>query len=269
MAPDIVQVDAFTDRPFAGNPAAVCVLDTWPSDGWMQAVAAEMALSETAFAVGRGTGYGLRWFTPTTEVDLCGHATLATAHVLWTERGLPEDTIRFATRSGELLAHRRAEGWIELDLPADPAERIDPPDGLGEALGVDLISEVGRTPSYLLVQLATAGDVRALQPDLDEVARLAPHALVVTAFGDGRYDMASRVFGPAVGIDEDPVTGSAHCVLGPWWAARLGRTELLAQQVSARGGELRIVVAGDRVLVAGQAVTVMRGALGAEAAPAD
>lgn len=267
-AQSVVQVDAFTSRPFRGNPAAVCVLDAPRDDVWMQAVAAEMNLSETAFltresATGDSADFGLRWFTPTVEVDLCGHATLASAHVLWTEGHLPTSAqARFHTRSGLLTADWR-NGWIELDFPATPAMEIT--DGalvavLAQALGVTPVL-VGRSQFDLLVEVATADEVRSLTPDLARLATLDARGVMVTSRGQGEVDFVSRFFGPAAGIPEDPVTGSAHCCLAPFWAERLGKTSFLAHQVSARGGELRVTLAGDRVRLAGQAVTVMRGRL--------
>ncbi len=262
----IVQIDAFTDRPFAGNPAAVVRLDSPASDDWMQAVAAEVNLSETAFLTRPSTGdgpWGLRWFTPTVEVDLCGHATLASAFHLFVDRGCPGPVLRFATRSGELTATRLDDGWIELDLPADPAVSVSAPEGLFEALGLrpDQVVGVARGRTDLLVEVVDAALVRGLVPDVVAIARLAGRGLSVSAAGDGRFDLVSRFFAPGSGIDEDPATGSAHCTLGPYWAAKLGRPVLLAHQASRRGGVLRVDVrpAGSagrapRVRIAGQAV---------------
>jgi PhzF family phenazine biosynthesis protein len=262
----LVTVDAFTDRPFAGNPAAICVLDAPADEGWMQALAAEMNLSETAFLVPIEGGWNLRWFTPTVEVDLCGHATLASAHVLCTEvAGMHDelDELRFSTRSGWLSARRLPDGWIELDFPADTATPVDPLPALIDALGIEPSDAVGvlQGRSDLLVELASATAVRACAPDHRALAGLPVRGVMVTAAGSGddaAFDFVSRFFAPGSGIDEDPVTGSAHCLLAPFWAAKLGRDELLAYQASPRGGVVRVRVRGDRVALAGQAVTVLR-----------
>ena len=264
----LYQVDAFTAEPFAGNPAAVCLLEPGegPDPGWMQRVAAEMNLSETAFLrPGAEAGrYGLRWFTPTVEVELCGHATLASAHVLFTE-GLAEAgrELRFDTASGPLTARRDGDGAIWLDFPATPAEPVDPPAGLLEALGDGPARWVGRGRFDYLVELADEAAVRGLAPDVRRLEGLGSRGVIVTAAGDGSagHDFVSRYFAPAAGIDEDPVTGSAHCTLGPYWAERLGRDELTGFQASARGGLVRVRPQGDRVLLGGQAVTVLRGQL--------
>lgn len=259
MSLDIVQVDAFTSRPFTGNPAAVCILDEPPPDWWLQDVAREMNLSETAFLLPRDDGYDLRWFTPATEVDLCGHATLASAHVLWEDGHLDKaENARFHTRSGELTA-RRDEDWIELDFPAQPATPAEAPDGLERALGVPILS-VHRSRSDLLVELGDEKSIRTLHPDMGLLAKIDTRGVIVTspAISD-RFDFVSRFFAPRAGIPEDPVTGSAHCTLGPFWAARTGQTALMGYQVSDRGGTVRVTVAGDRVRLGGQAVTVMRG----------
>ncbi len=244
---DLTVVDSFTDRPFAGNPAAVAVVDRFPDDSEMQLIAREMNLSETAFVASRADGsYDLRWFTPAVEVDLCGHATLATAHVLG-------GTGRFVTKSGLLTCTTGEDGWIEMDFPADPPTVADVPGTLGMA-GVRWC---GRGRSDLLVELADAGAVRAVEPDLAAIAALGVRCVVVTAGGDRPgIDCVSRVFAPAVGIPEDPVTGSAHCTLAPFWADRLGRNDLVGEQASARGGIVRMRVAGERVILGGRAVTV-------------
>lgn len=256
----ITVVDAFTDRPFGGNPAAVCVLDRWPDGDWMQAVAAEMNLSETAFLVPEGGGFGLRWFTPTVEVDLCGHATLASAHVLWEEgRVAPDARIDFQTRSGTLSAQRDG-AWIVLDFPALPPREIEPPPGLIEALGAEPLW-VGEAPHFFLVEVESEDAVRALDPDFRALTAFGDRNPIVTARGEGEHDFVSRFFAPGAGIDEDPVTGSAHCVLGPYWAARLGCDEMLAVQASLRQGTVRVRLVGDRVLLGGQAVTTLRGEL--------
>ena len=255
------QVDAFTDRRFAGNPAAVCWLDRDADAAWMQAVAAEMNLAETAFVRPAGDGLGLRWFTPTVEVDLCGHATLASAHALW-EAGLadPAAPIRFATWSG-VLTCSRAGDWIELDFPATPPAPVDPPPGLLDALGVRP-SFVGRSRFDYMVVLESPDAVRAVGPDFRRLAEVPTRGIIVTAAADeAGFDFVSRFFAPAVGIDEDPVCGSAHCCLTPYWSERLGKALLTARQVSARGGVLRLRPNGDRVVLAGRAVTVLRGEL--------
>jgi predicted PhzF superfamily epimerase YddE/YHI9 len=262
----LYQVDAFTARPFAGNPAAVCLLDRPRADAWIQDVAAEMNLSETAFLERRADGWGLRWFTPAVEVDLCGHATLASAHVLW-ESGAAQDggeALRFHTRSGLLVARRRG-AEIELDFPALPVAAAASP-GLAAALGAEL-RWCGRNQLDLLVELASERDVRALAPDFPRLKVATPpgRGVIVTARSEApECDFVSRFFAPAVGIDEDPVTGAAHCALGPYWSAKLGKSELRAYQASARGGWLGVRVAGDRVYLTGRAVTVLRGELAAE-----
>ena len=266
MSRPLYQVDAFTAEPFAGNPAAVCLLDADADPGWMQRVAAEMNLSETAFLrPGAEAGrYGLRWFTPAVEVELCGHATLASAHVLYSE-GLVEAgrELRFDTASGPLAARRDGDGAIWLDFPATPAEPVDPPAGLLEALGVGATRWVGLGRFDYLVELADEAAVRGLAPDVRGLDGLGVRGVIVTAAADGPggYDFVSRFFAPGAGIDEDPVTGSAHCTLAPYWADRLGRPELTGYQASTRGGLVRVRPQGDRVLLGGQAVTVLRGQL--------
>lgn len=262
MSIRIVQVDAFTNRPFAGNPAAVCVLTGARPDRWMREVAREMNLSETAFLVPREDGYDLRWFTPAVEVDLCGHATVASAHVLWQDGHLPEGRqARFYTRSGLLTADRRGE-WIELDFPAKLAEAVEAPPDLLPALGATTARYVGRNAFDYMVEVESESIVRNLEPDHSVLRRLLVRGVIVTAESDGNpYDFVSRFFAPGAGIDEDPVTGSAHTALGPYWAERLGKSEFLAYQASARGGVLKVAVKGDRVLLGGQAVTVMTGEL--------
>lgn len=259
----ISQVDAFTDAPYKGNPAAVCVLPGPRDEAWMQAVAREMNLSETAFLLRRRDGWDLRWFTPVAEVDLCGHATLASAHALW-EEGLlaPEETARFHTCSG-LLTARRAGGLIELDFPSEPPSPIQPPPGLLAALGVEA-AYTGRNRLDYLVEAGPEAEVRALRPDFALLAAAlgADRGVIVTGPADSReYDFVSRYFAPTYGIPEDPVTGSAHCCLGPFWRDRLGRDELVGYQASERGGTVHVRVAGERVLLGGHAVTVLRGQL--------
>jgi PhzF family phenazine biosynthesis protein len=255
------QVDAFADRPFAGNPAAVCVLPAARDEQWMQLVAREMNLAETAFLVRRADGYDLRWFTPSCEVDLCGHATLASAHVLWDEGHLPADAIaRFHTRSGVLTAAQR-DGLIWLDFPATPPVAAETPPELERGLGVPL-RYVGRTPFDYLVELESDSGVRRLDPDLNLLATLPVRGVIVTAASaTSEQEFVSRFFAPAAGVPEDPVTGSAHCALAPFWGERLRRTELRGYQASPRGGLVRLRLAGDRVHLGGLAITMLRGVL--------
>jgi predicted PhzF superfamily epimerase YddE/YHI9 len=272
--PSIAAVDAFTSEPFRGNPAAVCILDDGASDhpvsdDWMQAVAAEMNLSETAFVAPRdgasGTaGYGLRWFTPTQEVLLCGHATLASAHILWETGALDTASpAHFHTRwKGELVARREGAG-IALDLPSAPSTVVAEPDGLEAALGAPVIT-VASNDLHHVVELADAPAVRSLAPDLAALLDVDVEAVTVTAASDDpAYDFVSRYFAPRHGIREDPVTGSAHTSLGPWWAERLGRPDVVGYQASRRGGVVRVHAApgAPRVTVSGEAVTVWRGQL--------
>lgn len=261
MTQKIHIVDAFTDRPFAGNPAAVCLLQRAAEPHWMQQVAAELNLSETAFLVPRtDDGWDLRWFTPKVEVDLCGHATLASAHVLWREYGVAAEVLRFHTRSGWLAARRSGE-FICLDFPADPAVPCDPPDDLAAALGVVPV-EVHRGAAKLLAVVSDAATVRELRPDAVRLAALDAQGVIVTAPGDRPdLDFVSRFFAPRVGVPEDPVTGSAHCTLGPYWAQRLHKTSLRAFQASARGGEVGVTVRDERVELRGRAVTTLTGDL--------
>jgi len=267
MAIRISQVDAFTERRFAGNPAAVCVLSDPAEDRWMQDVAAEMNLSETAFARRLGTTgkFSLRWFTPKSEVDLCGHATLAAAHILWEEEHLPaNEPALFETRSG-LLAARRGPTGIELDFPAEPInEAVTDSAELGElrsALAAP-IRFAGRNRFDLLVELESEDQVRDLCPDIRGLERFPVRGVIVTGRSRSHeYDFVSRFFAPRVGINEDPVCGSAHCCLGPYWAEKIGRSALTARQVSCRGGVVKVRVEGPRVILIGQAVTVLRGEL--------
>ena len=253
-------VDAFTGTAFRGNPAAVCLLSASRPARWLQAVAAEMNLSETAFVQPLAGGFRLRWFTPLVEVDLCGHATLATAHVLWSEGLASRDQdLRFHTRSGVLRCRPHGAG-IELDFPARPAAACRPPAGLVRALGATP-RFVGRNQDDYLVELASAQLVRDLQPDFVALAAVRARGVIVTARGGKGCDFVSRFFGPAVGVPEDPVTGSAHTALGPYWAARFGRPRLVGQQLSRRGGVVEVELAGDRALLRGRAVTVARGQL--------
>ncbi|MGC9435977.1 MAG: PhzF family phenazine biosynthesis protein [Methanomicrobiales archaeon] len=256
----IATVDAFTATPFRGNPAGVCILPGPVDDSWMEQVAAEMNLSETAFVAPQGRHFNLRWFTPATEVELCGHATLAAAHLLW-ERDIvpPMDPIRFYTRAGILMAYRDGK-TVWLDLPANPPLPAEVPADLPAMLGVEPLS-VHRCRSDLLVEVAREADVRELAPDIRALAAF-PGSVIVTAPSDREdADFVSRVFAPAEGIDEDPVTGSAHCALGPFWTDRLGRIDLVGYQASRRGGYVQVNTAGDRVEIGGEAVTVLLGDL--------
>lgn len=257
----IWQVDAFTDRPFAGNPAAVAWLEA--DAAWMQHVAAEMNLAETAFVHPRpdGDGHGLRWFTPAVEVDLCGHATLAAAHALWEAGRIPAGPIRFHTRSGVLTCQRNGDR-IELDFPSTPPEPTGVNLQLLVALGAIAAAYFGRTRFDAFVELDSAESVRSLRPDFRKLKTLDARGIIATARSDDpKYDFISRFFGPNVGIDEDPVTGSAHCALAPYWSAKLGKTTMTGFQASPRGGVVGVRVNGDRVILSGQAVTVLEGAL--------
>jgi predicted PhzF superfamily epimerase YddE/YHI9 len=263
MSLTIFHVDAFAENVFGGNPAAVCILPEPREDPWMQKVAQEMNLSETAFLQRREDGYGLRWFTPLVEVDLCGHATLASAHILW-EQGLlrPEETARFHTHSGLLTAARQGE-WIELDLPCLPDRRVAVPKGLPKALGVRP-KYVGRSRFDYIVEVDSENSVRRIKPDFTLLSALPIRGLIVTARAKTQpYDFVSRFFAPRAGINEDPVTGSAHSVLGPYWKSRLKKSELLGYQASKRGGIVRVRVGERRVFIGGKAVTVLRAELNA------
>ena len=255
------QVDAFTNRPFTGNPAAVCLLPEAADPAWMQQVAREMNVAETAFLVRQADGFDLRWFTPSTEVDLCGHATLASAHVLWEEQQLRSDeTARFHTRSGVLTASRDPS-LIWLDFPATPSQPAAVAPDLAGGIGSGM-RYVGRTAFDYLVELDSESAVRDLVPDLNQLARLPVRGVIVTARSEsGSYDFVSRFFAPAAGVPEDPVTGSAHCGLAPFWAERLNRAELVGYQASQRGGVVRVRLEKGRVRLGGQAVTVLRGEL--------
>ncbi|HEX6774063.1 MAG TPA: PhzF family phenazine biosynthesis protein [Acidobacteriaceae bacterium] len=277
MPQPIAVVDAFTAEPYRGNPAGICVLPAPVSDAWMQSVAIEMNHAETAFLINRGSskhdGYDLRWFTPGSEVDLCGHATLASAHYLWETGALaPSDQARFHTRSGLLTADRLVlddQPWIELDFPSEPAEPAAAPPNLASMLGADPVF-VGRNRMDYLIELKDESTVRNLQPDLKQIAALSAanglRGIIVTAAGtNGKADIVSRCFYPYFHIDEDPVTGSAHCALAPYWIPRLGKQEVVAHQASTRGGWLRLRIAGNRVKLRGQAVTTLRGELAHDA----
>jgi PhzF family phenazine biosynthesis protein len=256
----LFHVDAFTDRPFAGNPAAVCLLHSWKEKRWLQAVAREMNLSETAFLVKQPDHFDLRWFTPTVEVDLCGHATLASAHILWQQGQITGDEIRFSTKSGILKAIRHGDD-IELDFPVKPEEVTEAPPCLLEALGVSA-QYVGKNQFDYLVEVESEAALRRIAPDFKRLAAVPVRGVIVTSKStDARFNFVSRFFAPASGVDEDPVTGSAHCCLADFWRKRLGKTEFVAFQASARGGVLRVRVVGDRALLGGRAVTVARGEL--------
>ena len=276
MTIPLLQIDAFADRPFAGNSAAVCLLEQAAPESWMQAFAGEMNLAETAYvrplpADARGVRFELRWFTPEVEVPLCGHATLATAHALWSEgRAAQGESIRFVTKSGELTASPDGE-LIELDFPATPAASCDADPALLAALGIEKVRFAGRTSVQdTLLVLDSAEQVRGVRPDFQRLAKLSGRGVVATAPSDEEpFNFVSRFFAPAVGIDEDPVTGSAHCCLGPYWAERLGKQELFGRQISRRGGTVRVRLAGDRVMLGGRAITIFRGSVSAEALPAE
>jgi PhzF family phenazine biosynthesis protein len=255
----LLQVDAFTDIAFKGNPAAVCILDRERDAAWMQDVAKEMNLSETAFLLQHADGFGLRWFTPSVEVALCGHATLASAHALWEERVLETDA-RFHTLSGLLTATRNGD-LIELDFPAKAEEKADAPPLLLESLGAKP-AYVGRNQFDYLIEVETEDELRALSPDHARLRTIPVRGVIVTSrSSDPRFDFVSRFFAPGSGVDEDPVTGSAHCALTPYWAKKLGKQQMTAYQASPRGGVVHVRLAGDRVKLGGRAVTVLRGEL--------
>ncbi|MGE5692156.1 MAG: PhzF family phenazine biosynthesis protein [Candidatus Zixiibacteriota bacterium] len=257
MGQKIYQVDSFTDQPFAGNPAGVCILQEAKSEEWMRNVAREMNLAETAFLVKQNDGYNLRWFTPTVEVDLCGHATLASAHILWETGQLSaKEEASFHTKSG-LLTAKQAGKLIEMNFPATPAAAVDAPPGLLQALGVEA-KYVGKSRFDYLIEVESEDVVRGLNPDIGWVKQLPVRGVIVTAKAKSDdFDFVSRFFAPAAGVDEDPVTGSAHCTLAPFWAERLGKKELVGYQASSRGGVVRVRVDGERVHLGGQAVTVL------------
>jgi PhzF family phenazine biosynthesis protein len=261
MGLGITQVDSFTHQPFAGNPAAVCLLPEPRDDAWMQHVAREMNLSETAFLLRRDDGFGLRWLTPTMEVDLCGHATLASAHFLWEENHLPPDRpARFHTKSGVLTAEKKGS-WIEMDFPANVAQPVARVDVLESALGVTP-EFTGKSRFDYMLEVESEERVRTLKPDFQALRHLKVRGVIVTSrASNGAYDFVSRFFAPGSGVDEDPATGSSHCSLGPYWKQRLGRDDLLGYQASERGGFIRTRCVGDRVILSGQAVTVLRGEL--------
>jgi PhzF family phenazine biosynthesis protein len=254
-------IDAFTHEPFKGNPAAVCLLRERKEERWMQNVAMEVNLSETAFLLPQGDGYELRWFTPVKEVELCGHATLASAHCLWEQGWEPETKeIRFQTKSGWLSA-KKDGAWIEMNFPAEPVEACPWPEQLEEALGTQPLF-VGKNRMDLLVEVESEEVVRRLRPNFSLLASLPVRGVLVTSrAAKGPYDFVSRCFFPALGVNEDPVTGSAHCALAPYWQTKQGQKRFLAKQLSSREGVLKISLEGERVLLAGQAITVIRGEL--------
>jgi PhzF family phenazine biosynthesis protein len=264
MGIKFAHVDAFTDKPFRGNPAAVCILSGPRSEQWMQKVAREMNLSETAFLHRHADGFNLRWFSPTIEVDLCGHATLASAHLLKEEGYLkPDKPVRFYTRSGVLTASQNEER-IELDFPAEAEEETPAPVGLAEALGMldTMPRYVGRNRFDYLVEVDSEKTLLAIKPDFTLLTTLPTRGVIVTSrAGLSQYDFASRVFAPRIGINEDPVTGSAHCCLGPFWSSRLQKTELIGYQASERGGAVHMRTNGNRIYLGGKAVTVLKGML--------
>lgn len=261
MGIKLFQVDAFTDKPFSGNPAAVCILEKKADEVWMQQIAGEMNLSETAFLYSLGDGYNLRWFTPKIEVDLCGHATLASAHILW-EEGYLDDTreAQFHTKSGLITASKNGDN-IELNFPHDLEEKAAIPEGLEEGLGVNPMY-VGKNSSDYLVLLYDEEQVRNLEPNFDLLKTIPTRGIIVTSLSDSdQYDFVSRFFAPAAGINEDPVTGSAHCCLGPFWGYRLNKSELIGIQLSKRGGVVKISLLDKRVILSGKAVTIFKGEL--------
>lgn len=251
-------VDAFTNQPFAGNPAAVCVLESDADEAWMKSIAREMNLSETAFLRTIDGGFSLRWFTPMAEVKLCGHATLASAFTLWETGVLRRDQeIRFHTLSGWLTCRRDGD-WIELDFPAKVAQPCAEPDGLSAALGVSPLW-IGNSGMDFLVEISGEKTLRELKPNFSTLAMLPARGVIVTCrSGAADFDFISRFFAPAVGVNEDPVTGSAHCALGPYWQFKLGKSVFTAFQASARGGVVQLAVHGERVLLRGQAVMMSR-----------
>lgn len=265
MGQTIFQVDAFTDKPFAGNPAAVCILPGPAPDEWMQHVASEMNLSETAFLYSQGDGFNLRWFTPSVEVDLCGHATLASAHVLWETGRLRHDQpALFDTKSGRLSATRHGDR-IKMAFPAEPERQTPEPPGLTQALGCRP-RYTGRNRMDYLVEVESEEVVRGITPDFTRLAQIESRGFIVTSRSDSNaYDFVSRFFAPGVGVSEDPVTGSSHCCLGPFWANRLNKAEMTAYQASARGGVVGVRVDNDKVYISGQAVTVFQAELRANA----
>ena len=251
----IYQVDAFTDKPYSGNPAAVCILESKPTDKLMQDIASEMSLPETAFLLPFKDGYSLRWFTPSSEIDLCGHATLASAHILMEKGYINEgQKVDFYTKSG-LLTAKSEDGWIRLNFPARPEKESNAPDNLIDALNINPIY-VGKNIFDYIVEVETEEIVRNIKPDFNKLMKVDMRGVIVTAKSK-EYDFISRFFAPEIGVFEDPVTGSAHCCLGPYWRNKLGKDEFIAYQASSRGGVLRVKVVDDRVFISGKAVTVL------------
>ncbi|MBZ0258661.1 PhzF family phenazine biosynthesis protein [bacterium] len=259
---EIYQVDAFTDAKFGGNPAAVCLLEEGVSDEWMQQIAAEMNLSETAFLLPKQNAFGLRWFTPAAEVELCGHATLASAHILWAIGALaPKATAKFDTLSGRLTCKKK-QNWIEMDFPALPAEETTPPDGLLQALGIENPVYVGKNLMDYLIEIDDEEQLKQLSPDFNSLAKVQTRGTIITAKSTHpACDFVSRFFAPTLGINEDPVTGSAHCCLSEYWGEKLETDTLIAHQASKRGGWVKIKRNQGRVHLSGQAVTVLQGTL--------
>ena len=258
---ELYQVDAFASELFTGNPAGVCILESWLPEETMQAIALENNLAETAFAVRVGECYEIRWFTPEVEVELCGHATLASAHILW-EQGIlaPESPARFHTRSG-LLSAVRKDAWIEMDFPAEPETLADFPSDIFKAFGADA-RYVGKNRFDFLLEFESDETIRKMAPNFSLLSHVSSRGFIVTSTSDSdQYDFMSRFFAPAAGINEDPVTGSAHCCLGPYWAEKLGKNELTGYQASKRGGVVKVRVGDERVYLSGQAITVMRATL--------
>ncbi len=263
MTIPLFHVDAFTDRPFAGNPAAVCLLPSWKEDAWLQALAREMNLSETAFLVKQTSHFDLRWFTPTIEVDLCGHATLASVHILWQEGHTTGEEIRLSTKSGILRAIRHGDD-IELDFPLKPEQTTGSPSGSAATgrTGISRQKYVGKNQFDYLVEVESEAVLRGIAPDFKRLRTLPVRGIIVTSRSDDpRFDFVSRFFAPGAGIDEDPVTGSAHGCLGDYWRKQLGKTEFVAFQASARGGVVKVRVMKDRAFLGGKAVTVAKGEL--------
>ena len=261
----LFQVDAFSQVPFHGNPAAVVPLDAWPTDSVMQNIALENNLAETAYFVPNGNGYDLRWFTPTIEMDLCGHATLASGFALFEILGTDQSILRFQTKSGELTVEKDGEKYV-LDFPSRPGVAAEAPAGLIEAIGAKP-KEILKSRDYMLIY-DTEDEIKAIKPNFEALSKIDTHAVIVTAKGDSS-DFVSRFFAPEVGVNEDPVTGSAHCTLIPYWAEKLGKNELFARQVSSRGGELFCELRGDRVKIAGHAALYMKGEIYIEEARSD
>jgi PhzF family phenazine biosynthesis protein len=261
MSAQIFQVDSFTNHPFAGNPAGVCLLERAAAEDWMQKFAAEMNLSETAFLVPRDRRFDLRWFTPTTEVELCGHATLASAHILWETGVLAADSPAiFETLSGTLTAVKLHEN-IKLDFPSKPPESVASDPGISSALAVDALF-IGKSNLDYFIEIKSESQLRSLQPDLSALKKLDLRGVIVTALSnEPQYDFISRFFAPGAGINEDPVTGSAHCCLAPYWGQKLGKSKMLGYQASLRGGAVQVELQGDRVQLGGEAVTVFSGTL--------